>query len=96
MVNYKLSPKASEDFAELYAYGIENFGLIQAQMYSKHMHEVLNFLMNRKELWIKAFYIKSGLYRYRYQSHIIFFFNDENKIYVVRILEQHRDFKRHL
>ena len=96
MVNYKLSPKATEDFARLYEYGINQFGLLQAQNYSNQLHETLNSLLKRPELWRKAFYIKSGLYTYRYHSHIIFFNNDETHIHIARILEAHRDFKRYL
>ncbi len=39
MINYKLSPKAAEDFTELYVYGINTFGFSQAQKYANQLHE---------------------------------------------------------
>ncbi|CAL2078591.1 Toxin [Tenacibaculum sp. 190524A02b] len=96
MVNYKLSPKTTEDFVELYEYRIHKFGLLQAQEYANQLHEILEYLLQRPELWRKVFHIKSNLYNFRYQSHIIFFVDGNDKLYIVRILEGHRDFTRHL
>ncbi len=96
MANYKLSTKAAMDIADIYEYGILQFGLRQAQTYLKGLEENLEVLISRPELSRKAGYIARDLYRFKYQSHIIFFTLAENKAFVVRILEQHRDFPRHL
>lgn len=96
MANYKLSTKAAIDIAEIYEYGIFKFGLNQAQTYLKGLEENLGVLVSRPELSRKANYISPSLYRFKYQSHIVFFTLAEDEAFIVRILEQHRDFQRHL
>ncbi|WP_299154223.1 type II toxin-antitoxin system RelE/ParE family toxin [uncultured Christiangramia sp.] len=96
MANYKLSTRAAMDIAEIYEYGIFKFGLNQAQSYLNGLEENLGVLVTRPELSRKADYISQNLYRFKYQSHIVFFTLAENDAFVVRILEQHRDFSRHL
>lgn len=96
MANYKLSTRAEMDISEIYEYGILEFGLNQAQRYIQGMEKNLEILESRPELSRKADYVSKNLYRYRYQSHVIFFTLVENEAFVVRILGQHMDFPRHL
>ena len=96
MSGYKLSSKATLDVSEYYLYGINTFGLESARIYFKSLNHALQSLKGRRELWRKAFYIKNGLYKFRFKSHMIFFFVEEDYVFVVRILEQHMDFESHL
>lgn len=96
MANYKLSTKAAMDIADIYEYGILQFGIRQAQSYLNGLEKNLGVLVKRPELSRKAEYITRNLYRFKYRSHIIFFTLAEDEAFVVRILEQHRDFPRHL
>ncbi len=63
MAVYKLSGKAEIDLAKMYEYGIEIFGLRQAQTYLLGMHTLFNVLADNTNLGRDAseyiLYIKS-------------------------------------
>lgn len=84
------------DISEIYEYGIFKFGLNQAQSYLRGMEGKFGILASRPELRRKADYVSENLYRFKYQSHVIFFTLTENEAFVVRILGQYMDFSRHL
>lgn len=65
---YKVSKKAKEDIANAYEYGIETFGLSQAQLYLIGLHERFQMLTNNINLGSVAtgFYPR-GLRRFRYE-----------------------------
>lgn len=96
MVSYNLSSRAAIDIAEIYEYGIFTFGLKQAQKYLKGLETYLESLLIRPELRREASYLSKNIYFSRYKSHLIFFSLSETKTFVIRILEQHMDFSKHL
>ena len=55
-MNYKLSSKAEEDVAEIYTYGIHNFGISVASSYLEGLHKIANRLIFYKELWRPTFF----------------------------------------
>lgn len=95
MVNYELSKRAEIDMAEIYEYGIFQFGLNQADNYLDEMEAQFEMLYDRPELRRKAFDLRKNLYRFKYESHVIFFHLIENQAFVLRVLGGQMDFKRH-
>ncbi|RRO12550.1 type II toxin-antitoxin system RelE/ParE family toxin [Flavobacteriaceae bacterium 14752] len=96
MGNYKLSSRATVDISDIYMYGINKFGVKLSKSYVLELHQNLNLLIKHKELWRPAFYIKNGLFKYSYKSHIIFFVEDEHFVFISRILHKTMDFRSHL
>ena len=96
MGSYKLSSRAALDIAEIFEYGIHKFGLSQAQKYLNELESSLHKLPDRAELRKDASFIRPALCRYKFNSHIVFFTLEGENIFIVRILGQFMDFKRHL
>jgi len=91
MRNYYLSEAASDDLDNIWIYGLNQWGLQQADSYHQRIMDMLTFLaehpdigMNRKELG--DFYQS-----YLIGSHIVFFKAYKEKIKVIRILHQRMD-----
>ncbi|HEA31177.1 MAG TPA: type II toxin-antitoxin system RelE/ParE family toxin [Leeuwenhoekiella sp.] len=93
MAFYELSEQAEIDIAELYQYGIETFGLSQAQIYLIRLHEQFENLTENPEIGRDASIFSPDLLRYSYKTHAIFFKKSSNGILIVRVLGQKMDFK---
>ena len=96
MANYKLSVKAEQDIAEIYEYGILNFGRDLATRYIMGLQTKFEFISDNPNLTLSADDILPGLKRTYYRSHVIFHISINNEILIVRILRQEMDFERHL
>lgn len=93
---YRISSRAALDMADIYEYGILNFGLPQARKYLKEMKTLFEMLSERPELRREAFDIRASLFRYNFKSHTVFFTAIDEDIFIVRILGQVMDFQRHI
>ena len=93
---YRISTMAAVDMAEIFEYGILNFGLLQARSYLKKMETSFEMLSERPELRRAAFEIRAWLFRYNFKSHTIFFSSTDEGILIIRILGQAMDFQRHI
>jgi toxin ParE1/3/4 len=96
MAEYKLSNAAKIDLAEIYEFGIENFGLNQAQVYLTQLHRHFLILASNPELGREASEFSPGLRRSVFESHTIFYQPIKGGAYVVRILGQGMDYPKHL
>lgn len=96
MRHYKLSSKAEVDVTEIYKYAINKFGISIAKSYLLGFHKLSNKLKFHKEIWRPSFHIINGLYEYNNKSHVIFFTDEEDHIFIIRILQKNMDFERHL
>ncbi|MCC4212069.1 type II toxin-antitoxin system RelE/ParE family toxin [Leeuwenhoekiella parthenopeia] len=97
MVSYKLSAKAEEDLVEIYKYGVSHFGSLPARNYLLELEETFLMLATRPELLRKASFIAERIFFYQFKGHTIFYLvEDQNEIFVVRVLGKRMDFKLHL
>jgi toxin ParE1/3/4 len=96
MAHYRLTRKADNDLAAHYEYGIETFGLAQAQDYLIGLHDRFITLAQTPTLGRSAEELATGLKRFEYGSHVIFYLPNDEGILIVRVLRQEMDFKRHL
>ncbi|WP_117885782.1 type II toxin-antitoxin system RelE/ParE family toxin [Aureibaculum luteum] len=97
MENYSLSAKAQFDVVGIYKYGIKYFGLNQAVDYLSQLENFLDELAVRPELARDASPIAKGLKYYNFKSHVIYYsFDNDNEIYVLRILGKRMNFMKHL
>jgi toxin ParE1/3/4 len=97
MANYELSRRAQYDFVGIYKYGIRNFGRSQAVEYLFELEKSIVELAERPELARNASTISNNLKFYNFKAHVIFYvFDDENKIFVVRVLGKRMNFIEHL
>jgi len=96
MRQYKLSTKADADISDIYRYGINNFGITIAKSYLVGLHNISNKLKFYRELWRPYFHIIHGLYKYNYKSHVVFFTEEKDYIFIVRILQKNMGYESHL
>ncbi len=96
MAAYKLSVECEIDISEIYEYGIEKFGLNQAQEYLIGLQELFEKLAKNTNLGRDASEFYPSLKRFVYKSHMIFYLQAQSGIFVVRILNQSMDYERHL
>ncbi len=93
---YKLSIKSEFDIANMFEYGIETFGIIQAQKYFYGIHDVLQSLSENINLERDASEFLPSLKRFTYKSHTIFYLDTTIGILVIRVLSQSMDYNKNL
>ena len=96
MAGYKLSGKASADVDDIFEYTIVNFGIEQARAYLHGLGDRFKALAEDPLRGRAADELASGLRRYEYQSHVVFFRIMEQYTLIVRVLHKSRDFARHV
>ena len=94
---YVVSAKARADFKAIAKYTIEKLGEIQSLSYAQGIKTVLADLGDNPELGRRYVAVKDKmLLRYRYKAHVIFYFVENEKIFIVRVLGGRMDFPKHL
>lgn len=96
MSSYYLSSKADDDIDDIVDYTLETWGELQTHIYVTELYQFLQNLADNPELGRSATEFTTLLRRYNYKAHTIFYEPTKKGIFVVRILGQVRDFKRHL
>ena len=96
MADYKLTNKADADLADIFEYGIFNFGIEQASKYVLGFQDKFQFIVEHKELGTSAEELSKNLKRVRYNSHVIFYKVLAEHILIVRVLRREMDFRRHI
>ncbi len=95
--SYIISGKAKSDIKSIAKYTIKEFGERQSLKYAQGLKKVLEELANNPELGRRYVAVKNKmLLRYRYKSHVIFYYMDQKGIFIVRILGGMMDFSKHL
>ncbi len=96
MSSYYLSSKADDDIDDIVDYTLETWGELQTHAYVTELYQFLQTLADNPDLGRDASEYVTLLRRYNYKAHTIFYEPTKKGIFVVRILGQVRDFKRHL
>ena len=93
---YKVSVKAESDLTKMYEYGIETFGLKQAQAYLFGIHDIFQVLSDNSSLGHDASEFVMSLKRFSYKSHTIFYLATDIDILIIRVLNQNMDYEKNL
>ena len=94
---YVISVKAKNDIKSIAMYTIKEFGEHQSLKYAQGLKRVLEELANNPELGRRYVAVKNRmLFRYRYLSHVIFYYIDGSEIFIVRVFGGKMDFPKHL
>jgi toxin ParE1/3/4 len=96
MPSYNLSLKADGDIDDIVDYTMQTWGESQTHIYLTELYQFLQTLADNPNLGRSASEFAALLRRYNYKAHTIFYEPTEKGIFVVRILGQVRDFKKHL
>ncbi|MEL6306403.1 MAG: type II toxin-antitoxin system RelE/ParE family toxin [Bacteroidota bacterium] len=93
---YVISAKAKQDLKWIAKYTIENFGETQSLRYAKGLRKVMEELAENPQLGKNYVAVKNKmLLRYRFKSHVIFYYKNANDIFIVRVLGGRMDFPKY-
>ena len=96
MPKYYLSKKAEKDLDKIADYSISTWGIKQAKKYRDQLNICLERITNTSGLGRKIEMSNKSYLRYNCKKHIIFFKERKDNIFIVRILNEKMDHKRHL
>ncbi|MBD0777859.1 type II toxin-antitoxin system RelE/ParE family toxin [Maribacter sp. ANRC-HE7] len=92
-----ISVKARSDIKTIAKYTIKEFGERQSLKYAHSLKEVLGELAKNPELGRRYVAVKNQmLLRYRYKSHVVFYYIHSKGIFIVRVLGGKMNFPKHL
>lgn len=86
MANYELSADAEDDIRRLYRFGIENFGLAQADSYFDGLFARFDRLAEDPFLYRAVDEIREGYRRSVYGVHSIYYRLVDNRVEIMRVL----------
>lgn len=96
MANYRLTIKAAKEIENIYVYSILHFGIQKAQEYLNGLHDCFVFLANNAGWGRDYGFVKSGLLRYEYRSHAVYYQKIESGVLIIRVLGGRQDPARHI
>jgi toxin ParE1/3/4 len=95
MPSFRLSAEAAADVEAIGDYSITIFGLARALKYHLALESHFELLGQFPRLGIPTYDLRTGLYRYPYEAHTIFYTIEPDHVFIVRVLYARADFKRH-
>ena len=93
---YTLSKKSQKAIDRILEYTYRQFGEKQAINYKSELENCLQLLVDNPEIGRPCNQIREGYQRHEHQSHIIFYRQRKNDIFISAIIHKSRDLKRHL
>ncbi|MBF0354812.1 MAG: type II toxin-antitoxin system RelE/ParE family toxin [Alphaproteobacteria bacterium] len=96
MGEYVLSNKAADDLDGIYAYSFQAFGEAKADAYYLSLSDCLQNLADSPALGRSVCDLHAGLHCHHHASHLIFYLPEPEGIFVVRVLHDAMDAKRHI
>ncbi len=93
---YTYSLRADRDVKKIYLDTAREWGMAQADKYESGLEKTVQLLADNPDLGRKCDYIKDGYQRHEYERHIIFYRKRKSDIFIIRILHDRMDAKRHL
>ena len=91
MGTYRLSRKAEEDILAIFAIGVREFGLDQAERYHADLEAAFHFLSAYPRAARERTEIDPPVRAYPRGSHLIVYEIDGNDIFIVRLRHQSED-----
>lgn len=97
MAGYRLTSDADEDFADIYRYSVQTFGLLRADEYAVRLIEGFELLAKNPLAGGDYSHIRPNSRRLVHEKHVIYYWLEaQGGIAIFRILSQHQDPLRHL
>lgn len=86
MAKYRLTCNADQDFFDIYVYGVQMFGVRQAEAYVEGLQLRFQEIADLPWLYQAIDHISAGYRRSVYRSHTIYYRQDGADVLIVRIL----------
>ncbi len=98
----RLHPRAADDIADVLAYTLEQFGLLQYQRYEQIIEEALTRVAQRPDVG-RAFPGREGLFLYsigrrgqRASHQLLYRALQDGRVEILRLLHDSMDVRRHI
>ena len=86
MTGYRLSQQAAQDYREILAFTLNEWGVAQFEAYASLLDETFERLVRLPLLGIRRDDIRPGFYRYRIGQHYVFYRVGSESLEIARIL----------
>jgi toxin ParE1/3/4 len=86
---YRLSQRADSDLLQIFIYGLEQFGLGQAEKYQSEFQDVFSLLAENPLLGRAADQIGKGVRRHERGSHIILYDVKTYGVFILALVHKH-------
>ncbi|MCK2053565.1 type II toxin-antitoxin system RelE/ParE family toxin [Methylobacterium sp. 37f] len=73
MGEYRLTQRADDDLLDLFVFGLQNFGDVQAQRYRTGLDRCFRLLADNPGLGRPAHRLAEGVRRHEFESHVILY-----------------------
>ena len=93
---YTYSKRAARDVKKIYIDTVKRWGYRQADKYDAGLEHAIELLADNPDMGRKCDEIKFGYQRFEHERHNIFYRKRKNDIFIIRILHDQMDAKRHL
>jgi len=93
---YTYSKRAERDLIKTYQGTVKEWGIAQADKYDIELENTVNLLADNPGLGRNCYEIREGLKRHEHGRHIIFYRKRKVDIFIIRIIHDSMDAKRHL
>ncbi|MFK5986776.1 MAG: type II toxin-antitoxin system RelE/ParE family toxin [Pseudomonadota bacterium] len=91
MSNYIFTEQAEADLANIVDYTLENWGTLKAHKYIDGLEELAQMLADNPDIGIKREKLFNGLLCFPYESHMLYYFKQANRVAVIRVLHQNME-----
>ena len=86
MASFRLSNEAKDDLIRIHQYGIEKFGMTQADKYIDSLFDYFDLIAKRPFLFESVDYIKQGYLRCVFGSDTIYYRLNKDKVEIMAIV----------
>jgi toxin ParE1/3/4 len=83
---HRLSQRADRDLRDIYLYGVENFGLAQAERYRLELDGCFGMLSEFPRMGRLSDTIRAGLRRYGHGSHVVIYKEQPDHVLIVAVV----------
>lgn len=90
---FKLSVKARAEIKKIFRYSFQQFGENQAVKYKASLNECFQMLADNPNIGRECNDIRDGYFRHEHQSHVIFYTQRSNDIFIATIIHDRMDIK---
>jgi toxin ParE1/3/4 len=84
--SYRLTARADNELLDIYLYGIEQFGLRQAERYKLSLDECFSMLAGHPRMGRISPTVRPGIRRHEHGSHVILYQEETDHVLIVAVL----------
>ena len=88
MGEFRLSERADLQLDDIYFYGVQTFGVYQAEAYHSGLARIFGLIADFPLMGASADFVKVGLRRLRFQVHFVYYTVETDHVFIKGILPQ--------